>query len=261
MMLKRLTVEIKDNGVTEITLSHAKKCNAFDRLMIEEFIQTLEQCEHNPAIKVVVLRAAGTHFCAGADLQDMHNSIHATFEENMADAQRLGTLFFKLYTLRQPTIALIQGDCFGGGLGLVACCDIALASETACFCFSEVKLGLLPAVISPYVIRAIGERQARRYCLTAERINADKAQHIGLIHQAITLEQLAPTLDKLLQRLLDNSAQAMMQTKRLIHYVSAQPIDAILRDNTASAIANARISQEGQTRVQAFLDRTQSKGS
>ena len=259
LTLKTVILNVQDNGVAQITLARASKRNALNTLMVDELMQVFEQCGHDQSIKVVVLRAAGTHFCAGADLNDMQASIDATFDENMAEAKRLSTLFFTLHHLRQPTIALVQGDCFGGGVGLVACCDVAIALDTAHFCFSEVKLGLLPAMISPYIVRAMGERQARRYCLTAELINADKAKHIGLVHEVVNPKQLNLALDQLLQHLLDNSTQAMAQTKRLIDYVSGQPIDVVLRDNTANAIASARISEDGQTRLRAFLNKSQAK--
>ena len=259
LTLKTLTLNVQDNGIAEITLTRAHKCNAFNTLMVDEFMQIFEQCEHNQSIKIVVLRAEGKYFCAGADLNDMQASIDATFEENMADAKRLSALFFTLHHLRQPTIALVQGDCFAGGVGLVACCDVVIASEAAHFCISEVKLGLLPAVISPYIVRAMGKRQAHRYCVTAELMSAHIAKQIGLIHEIASPEQLESTLDKLLQRLLNNSTQAMMQTKRLIDYVNGQPIDTVLRDNTANAIASARVSEDGQARLRAFLNKSQTK--
>lgn len=257
MISKTIDLTIDQNGVAYITLQRPEKCNALNAGLITALSGVLETCEANETVKLVVLRATGKHFCAGADLNEMQATINAPFETNLKEAKALGDLFFQLYTLKLPTISLVQGNCFGGGIGLLACCDMVLASEVAHFCFSEVKLGLIPAVISPYVIQAIGQRQAKRYCLTAEWITAKEAEKIGLVHQIVPPDCLEKTLNTLLANLLKNGPQAMQQTKRLINEVNGQVIDPSLCDKTARVIAQARVSKQGQIGLRAFLTQSQ----
>ncbi len=244
-----------DNGVSDIILQRPEKHNALNPLMISTLIQYLTDCENSDTIKVVRLRAQGTHFCAGADLNWMKESIDYTLDQNIEDAKLLSQLFYKLYHLPQPTIAMVQGACVGGGIGLVSCCDIAIASDNANFRFSEVSIGLTPATISPYVIRKIGETQARRFFLTAENINANKAQVIGLVHEAVPNATLAASTTSLCKQLLQNSADAMRTCKQLIADVSQHPINQALSDKTAHNIASMRTSAAGQQGMRAFLEK------
>lgn len=245
----------KDNQIAHIVLNKPEKHNAFDEHLIAHLLETLDIIEQDNTIRVILLSAEGTSFSAGADLNWMKKMATYSEKENFNDAMQLARLMQKLNYIKKPTIALIQGNAFGGALGLIACCDIALSVPEALFCFSEVKLGLIPAVISPYILRAIGERMARRYFLTAERFSAQQALAMQLIHQISDANHLMSDGVTLAQQIINNSPSALEQIKTLTHDVSHQIINEKIIEETASAIAKARISPEGQEGLSAFLEK------
>ena len=243
-------------GIAELVLNRPEKRNAFDDSIIQELITRIEQADQDPAIKVVVLRSEGKHFSAGADLAWMRRMANNSHAENLEDARQLGRLLESLNALSKPTIALVQGAAYGGAVGLAAACDIVIASAQAQFCLSEVKLGLIPAVISPYVVRAIGERQCRRYFITAEVFSAEDALKFGLVHLiADSNETMETRCDELLEQMSRNGPMAMQAAKSLIMAVSHKPIDAAVIEDTARRIADIRVSEEGQEGLGAFLDK------
>lgn len=248
-----LLTEIDQRGVACLSLNNPERHNVFDDCLIGELTAELQRLAGHSQVRVVVLTAIGKSFSAGADLNWMRRMADYTHSENLRDAMALADLLETLNTMPQPTLARVQGAAFGGGVGLVAACDIALASDRASFCLSEVKLGLIPAVISPYVLAAIGERQARRYMLTAERFTAAEALRIGLIHQLCAADELAQETERICRQLLQNGPQALRETKRLIRDVAGKPIDHPLRALTAERIASARASDEGRAGLSAFL--------
>ncbi|WP_323751147.1 enoyl-CoA hydratase/isomerase family protein [Marinobacter sp.] len=246
----------RDNGLSEIVLNRPDKRNAFDDVVIQQLIQAFEYVDRDPEIQVVVLRSEGKHFSAGADLGWMRRMAENTRQENLDDSRELARLMSTLNHLSKPVIGLVQGAAFGGAVGLAACCDIVLATQSASFCLSEVKLGLIPAVISPYVVRAIGERQARRYFLSAEVFNANEAQQFGLVHIVCDDEQaLQSRCNELLQQLANNGPEAMKAAKDLIFAVSHKPISIEVIDDTAQRIADIRVGTEGQEGLSAFLNK------
>jgi methylglutaconyl-CoA hydratase len=230
--------------------------NAFDDHFIAAMTQRLADLEKNESVRVVQLAASGTSFSAGADLDWMKRMAGYSREENLADAQGLAGLMSRLDTLKKPTVALVNGAAYGGGVGLVACCDIVLATRRASFCLSEVKLGLIPAVISPYVMAAIGEKACRRYFLTAEPFDAAEAHRLGLVHEVLESEAaLVATADRIAFMLLRNGPQALVAAKELIAAVSGQPMGVELMTATAGRIADQRASAEGKEGVAAFLEK------
>lgn len=259
MMTQALILKIA-HSVATLTLNKPEVHNAFDDSLILEITQTLKQLEKNESVRVVVLTSSGKHFSAGADLNWMKRMASLTQEQNKQDAQQLAELMYTLNSLSKPTIALVDGATYGGAVGLIACCDIALATKHSQFCLSEVKIGLSPAVISPFVIRAIGERQARRLFLTAEVFDSADAKSIGLLHDtAEEKSDLNLLANKIIKQLLANSPQSLQKTKRLIQHVSQQPINETIRNHTVDVIADIRVSQEGQEGLTAFLEKRQAK--
>jgi len=253
--MRRLKTTIDEQGCATLQLNNPAQHNAFDDRLIAEMTAALQQFSDSPQVRVVTLCASGKSFSAGADLNWMHRVASYTRDENLHDALNLAELLKTLNELPKPTIALVQGAAFGGGVGLIAACDIAIASEQACFCLSEVQLGLIAATISPYLLTAIGQKAARRYLLSAERFSAQEALRIGLISQLVSADQLEETGLKLCQKLLKNGPLAMQETKQLIRDVTARPIDSALRDLTAERIATIRASDEGREGVSAFLQK------
>lgn len=243
------------NNTGHIIFNRPDVHNAFDDVMIRSLQTALEKFEKNDAVRVVKISANGKSFSAGADLAWMKKIASFSQDENSKDATALSDCLHLLKFLKKPTIAEIQGPAFGGGVGIVACCDIAIASVQATFCFSEVRMGLLPAVISPYVIAAIGERAARRYFLTAELMSADDAVRLGLIHQVVSQDKLENATQKIIDCLLANGAQAVQNAKQLINRVSTNPYDPSHRQKNIEAIASARASKEGQMGISAFLEK------
>jgi methylglutaconyl-CoA hydratase len=240
-------------GVATITLHRPHLHNAFDQAMIEALLEKLQEINNNSTISVVLLNAMGKNFSAGADINWMQQMVDYSEEENYFDSLKLANLMQTLNTLRQPTIALVQGAAYGGGVGLVACCDIAIATTNATFCFSEVKIGLIPAVISPYIINAIGQKAARRYFLTGEQFTAPTAQSLGLIDTIAEEAELLKTAEAFILRLLDNSQPALQAAKKLVIDMVNQPIGSALIQETARRIAKIRVSESGQVRLKAFL--------
>ena len=255
MAEKAIFFNIDDKGIATITLNRPDIHNAFDDVIIAELIQVLDQVQADSAVRVLVLRAEGKSFSAGADLRWMRRMADYTTAENKADAMQLAALMDKLNHLNKPTIARVQGAAFGGGVGLVACCDMVVASDRALFCLSEVRLGLMPAVISPYVVAAIGERASRRYFMTAERFNAAEALRLELVHEVVGKEDLDETVDALINHLLQGGPEALANSKALIFAVSRQPTSNAVIDDTAERITARRASTEGKEGLNAFLEK------
>ncbi|MCW8857514.1 MAG: enoyl-CoA hydratase/isomerase family protein [Kangiella sp.] len=242
-------------GVGYITLTRPEIHNAFDDKLIGELTEAFTAMENNVEVEMVVLRAEGKSFSAGADLNWMRRMADYSWEENYQDSQALATLMNTIYSMSKTTVCQVQGAAFGGGVGLVACCDIVIASERASFCLSEVKLGLIPAVISPYVVKAMGERQAQRYFTTAERFKANKAAEYGLVHEVVSEESLVEKTNEVIATLLSNGPQAVKAAKSLIRAVANQTIDQSLMDETARRIADIRASEQGKEGLNAFLEK------
>jgi methylglutaconyl-CoA hydratase len=243
------------NGVATLTLDRPEVHNAFDDHLIVELTHQLRGLDHNSAVRAVVLAAHGKSFSAGADLNWMKRVARYSEAENIRDAIALASLMRTLDAMTKPTLARVHGSAFGGGVGLVACCDIAVASTAATFSLSEVRLGLIPAVISPYVIAAIGSRNARRYFLTAERFDAYEALRIGLVHGVVEGAELDATVGRILEELLRCGPKAIAAAKDLIAHVAHRPIDQLLAEETAARIARIRVTPEGQEGIAAFLDK------
>jgi methylglutaconyl-CoA hydratase len=248
-------VEI-DGPIGLLTLNRAERHNAFDDGLIADIIAGLRELNTHPDVRVVVVSALGKSFCAGADLNWMKRAAGYTDEENLADSRQLAEMLRTLNEMKKPTIARVQGPAYGGGVGLISACDIAVATYDAQFSLSEVKLGIIPAVISPYVIAKIGERYARRYFLTAERFSASEAYRIGLVHEIVPDEAgLDDAVGELIDTLLKNGPRAMAQAKLLIRAVVNRPIDAALIEDTAQRITRQRASDEGREGLGAFLEK------
>ncbi|WP_421887162.1 enoyl-CoA hydratase/isomerase family protein [Methylibium sp.] len=241
--------------VAQVTLCRPDVRNAFNDEVISALTQAFRALDADDAVRVVVLAAEGPAFCAGADLHWMRCMADYTRAQNLDDAAGLAEMLRSIAACRKPTIARVQGDAYAGGVGLVAACDLAVAVDTAQFCLSEVKLGLVPATIGPYVVRAMGARAAQRYMLTAERFDAATALRLGLVHEAVPAERLDAGVQALVEALLAASPQALTTCKRLLHEITAQPLDAALIGRTVEFIADARASDDGREGVQAFLGR------
>lgn len=243
----------KEGYIGHLILDNPEQHNAFDDKLIQTLIKDLETIEQDDTIRVVMLSAEGVSFSAGANLHWMRKVANYSAEENVEDALKLARLMQKLNTLNKPTIALVQGNAYGGALGLIACCDVVLSSPHALYCFSEVKLGLIPAVISPYIMATIGFSQTRRYFITAERFSAHEALNIGLIH--LLSDNLMEDGLHLAKQIAQNSPAAIKQIKALLHATVNRPIDDTLIQQTAEAIARSRVSKEGQEGLNAFLEK------
>lgn len=251
-----VVIKTRRPGVTEVVLNRPDKRNAFDDVIIGQLIAAFTQIGRDTRTHVVVLRSKGKHFSAGADLDWMRRMAGNSHQENLDDSRELAKLMSVLNSLPQPVIGLVQGAAFGGAVGLAACCDIVIATEQSKFCLSEVKLGIIPAVISPYVVRAIGERQARRYFLSAEVFDALRAQEFGLVHMiAADDDDLQARCDDMLRQLAGNGPEAMVAAKALIFAVSQQPLTPEVIDDTARRIADIRVGAEGQEGLSAFLEK------
>jgi len=249
-----LLVDKKD-GVARVTLNRPEVRNAFDDALISRLTEVFLDIEKDKGIRVLVLAGNGPAFCAGADLNWMKRMAGYGYKENLADARALADMLATLDRLPKPTIARVHGPAFAGGTGLVASCDIAVGTPEAKFCFSEAKLGLSPATISPHVIRAIGERAARRYFLTAEVFDAHEAERIGLLSLVVEKDSLDKSVDDLLAHLLAGGPEAMKQIKDLIRTVSSRSVDDALVAETAKRIAEIRVSPEGKEGIASFLEK------
>ena len=246
---------LEPGPVSRVILNRPEMRNAFDDKTIAELTQAFSQLGQDPQVRVIVLAANGLAFCAGADLNWMRRMADYTRAENLADAAALAEMLRVIYECPKPTIARIQGDVVAGGMGLVAACDMAVSVDTANFCLSEVKLGLIPATISPYVIRAMGARAAHRYFLTAERFDAKEAHRIGFVHEVVGADQLDAKVTELTSALVNTSPNAVRSCKMLVQEVAGRNIDAPLIDRTVEGIADIRTSSEGREGVQSFLQK------
>lgn len=247
-----ISVELRDS-VALLALSRPDVHNAFNAALIRDMTDALVELDRDPAVRAVVLLGSGKSFCAGADLNWMRETTSYTAAQNLADARALARLMHTLDTLSKPTIARVHGPAYGGGVGLVACCDIAVASYDAVFALSEAKLGMIPATISPYVIEAIGARQARRYFLSCERFTAAEAFRIGLVHDIAQQEELDGRINELLGAVLLAGPAAQAACKALIRAVAHRPVDAAVIDDTAKRIAAVRATAEAKEGIGAFL--------
>ena len=247
-----LSVEVR-NGVGLLALARPDVHNAFDETLIAETTRALSELERDDTVRAVVLLGAGASFCAGADLNWMKRMAGYGHAENLADAKALAHMLRTLYRLPKPTIARVHGAAYGGGVGLVACCDIAIAAQEATFALSEAKLGLIPATIGPYVVEAIGARMARRYFLTAERFDAAEAYRIGLVHDLVLSSELDNRINELLGALFQAGPHAQAESKALIRAIAHRPIDDSVIADTAARIAKVRATPEAKEGVAAFL--------
>ncbi|MCD6040850.1 MAG: Enoyl-CoA hydratase/isomerase [Burkholderiales bacterium] len=245
----------KQGGVARVTLDRPELRNAFDDALISRLKAAFLEVEKDPDVRVMVLAGNGPAFCAGADLNWMKRMAGYGFEENLADASALAEMLAALDRLPKPTIARVHGPVFAGGTGLVAACDIAVGTPDAKFCLSEAKLGLSPATISPYVIRAMGERMARRYFLTAEVFDAQEALRLGMLSVLVDKKELDPAIESLLQHLLAGGPEAHAKIKELIRAVAGRRPDDALSAETARRIAEIRGSPEGKEGIAAFLEK------
>ncbi len=236
-------------------MNNPDKHNAFDDEIIGELTEAFVAIADNSNVRVMVLGSEGKSFSAGADLEWMKRMASYSYDENLRDASALALMLKTLNEIPQPTIARVQGAAFGGAVGLVSCCDMAVAASAASFSLSEVKIGLVPATISPYVIAAIGQRAARRYFVTAERFDAHRALQLGLVNEVVDAEQLDQEIDRLINTLLANGPEAVTGAKQLVFDVAGKPIDQQLIDATCETIAAIRVSEQGQEGLQAFLER------
>jgi len=247
---------ISDQGaVRTLTLSRPDVRNAFNDEVIAELKAGFHAAGQAAEVRCVVLAAEGPAFCAGADLNWMRRMADYTRDENLADAGQLAAMLRAIYKCPKPTIARVQGDVFAGGVGLVAACDMAVSVDTATYCLSEVRLGLIPATISPYVIRAMGARASHRYFLTAERFSAAEAHRIGLVHEVVAADALEAKVAELTHALASASPNAVRACKRLVQDVAERDIDDALVAHTVAGIADIRSSDEGKEGVQSFLQK------
>lgn len=253
-MSDNLLIE-RSGAIATVTLNRPDVRNAFDDALIAALTRAFRELGADSSIRVIVLAANGKAFCAGADLTWMRRMADYTHAENLADATALATMLRTIHECPKPVIARVQGDVFAGGMGLVAACDIAVAVDTARFCLSEVKLGLIPATIAPYVIAAMGARSAQRFFLTAEVFPAQTAAQIGFVHELAAAEELDTRIAHFTAALLSASPAALTAAKRLLSEVGGRPIDDALVADTASRIADIRASDEGREGVQSFLNK------
>ena len=247
--------EIRADGVAAVTLNRPEVSNAFDENLIAELTGIFGELGQDDGVRVVVLAGNGKSFCAGADLNWMRRTAAYSKPENFEDALRLARMMRSLDVLSKPTVAKVHGAAFGGGVGLVACCDIAIAAESAVFSFSEVRLGLLPAAIGPYALAAIGARNARRYFLSGERFSAEEARRIGLVHEVVPAEELDTRVSAVLAELLKGGPRAQRACKAFLADIHGKPLDDGLIHYSSESIATRRASEEGQEGVNAFLEK------
>lgn len=250
-----IQLEKDPRGFATLWLGRPEKNNAFNALMIRELIAAIAEVQADDALRFLLLRGRGKHFSAGADLAWMRESATLVFETNLTEAHELAELMYRLYHLKLPTLAVVQGAAFGGAVGLIACCDMAIGAVDAQLSLSEVRIGLAPAVISPFVVKAIGERATRRYALTGERFSGERARELGLLSETYAAETLDDSLCDWIDTLLLNSPQAMRVGKDLLREVSSGTLSQALRRYTENSIARIRVSPEGQEGLEAFLEK------
>ena len=251
------TVQLEKDprGFATLWLNRPEKNNAFNAEMIRELILAIDAIGTDKTLRFLLLRGHGKHFSAGADLAWMQASAKLDYNANLNDARELAELMYNLNALKIPTLAVVQGAAFGGAVGLVSCCDMAIGAEDALFSLSEVRIGLAPAVISPFVVQALGERTARRYALTAERFSGSRARELGLLAEAYPAAELDAQVEAWVNNLLLNSPQAMQASKDLLREVASGVLSPNLRRYTENAIARIRVSPEGQEGLNAFLEK------
>ncbi len=248
-----LRISTRRPGVAQVTMARPAVFNAFDEAMIGELDAAFAQLADDPAVRVIVLAGDGRHFSAGADLQWMQRASTATLDWNVADARRFAGMLARIAACPQPTVARVQGAALGGGVGLVCACDMAIASDDASFAVSEARFGILPAVIGPYVINAVGKRQARRLALAATRIAAAEALALGLVQRVVAPDQLDAAVDATLDDLLAGSPGAQREIKQLFAQLDVGPVSAEVRELSAQTIARVRGSAEAREGFAAFL--------
>jgi len=253
-MTQSLTIE-RRGAVAQVWLDRPEVRNAFNDQVIGELTDTFRLLGADDTLRAIVLGGRGKAFCAGADLAWMRAMADYTWEQNRADAQRLADMLYTIYSCPLPVVGRIHGDCYAGGVGLAAVCDVLVATARANFCLSEARLGLLPATIGPYVVRALGEQAARRYFITAERFDALCAQQLGLVHEVCIEEALDAKIDEIIALIVANGPAAVKACKHLVKDVAGVPITEALRAETARRIADVRASEEGREGVQSFLNR------
>lgn len=251
--MKNLTISSRAPGVAQVTMSRPAVFNAFDEAMITELETAFTQLAADPAVRVIVLAGEGRHFSAGADLQWMQRASTASREWNLDDARRFAGMLACIESCPKPTVARVQGAALGGGVGLVCACDLAIAADNASFAVSEARFGILPAVIGPYVVNAVGKRQARRLALTTTRIAAAEALAIGLVQQVVGLDALDAALDAAIAELLTGGPGAQREIKQLFAQLEVGPITHEVRELTAQTISRVRGSDEAREGFAAFL--------
>ena len=251
------TLDIRRSAphVAEVWLNRPEVRNAFNDGVITELTAAFRSLGADPGLRAIVLAGHGKAFCAGADLSWMRAMAGYTWEQNHADAAGLAEMLWTIWTCPLPVVGRIHGDCYAGGVGLAAVCDVLVAAEGVQFCLSEAKLGLLPATIGPYVVRALGEQASRRYFTTAERFDAARAQALGFVHEVVVAEALDAKVAEIVAACVANGPAAVKACKQLVKDVAGRPVDAALRDDTARRIADIRASAEGREGVQAFLNK------
>lgn len=242
-------------AVARVTLNRPEVRNAFNEVLIAELTAAFTELGARDDLRAIILAAEGKAFCAGADLNWMKAMAGYSWAENHADATRLADMLWAIYSCPVPVIARVQGDVYAGGVGLVACADIVVAVDAAGFCLSEAKLGLLPATIGPYVVKALGEQASRRYFVTAERFSATRAHELGLVHELVAADALDAQIDGLVAAITANGPAAVRACKQLVKDVASREITPQLRDDTARRIADIRASAEGREGVQSFLNK------
>ena len=239
-------------GIVSVTLSRPEKRNALNREMIAELTEVLRHLDADPEVCVVVLRGEGKSFCAGVDLALMRDMTTASHDENVTDASNLAEMFRTLYFMSKPTVAVVHGRTYGGGIGLVACCDMAIAVEGATFCFPEVRLGLIPAVISPYLVAAVGTRSAQYWFLIGTPFNAAEALRMGLVQHVVAQSELSEKTDEICNELLQGGPQAQAEIKKLMRSTPFCPITPAVIQSTIELLATVRSGSEANTRMSSF---------
>jgi methylglutaconyl-CoA hydratase len=251
------TIELNKDarGFATLWLNRPEKNNAFNAEMIRELVLAIDEVQSDKGLRFLLLRGRGKHFSAGADLAWMQQSAKLDFDANLTDARELAEMMYSLYHLKLPTLAVVQGAAFGGAVGLIACCDMAIGASDAQISLSEVRIGLAPAVISPFVVKAIGERATRRYAMTGERFSGERARELGLLSETYAAEALDDSLCGWIDTLMLNSPQAMRASKDLMREASSGSLSPALRRYTENSIARIRVSPEGQEGLNAFLEK------
>jgi methylglutaconyl-CoA hydratase len=245
----------REGGLVRVWLNRPEVRNAFNDSVIAELTGAFRALSNEPGVGAIVLGGEGKAFCAGGDLAWMRGMADYSWEQNRADALGLAEMLWTIYRCPVPVIGRVHGDCYAGGVGLAACCDILIAAEGMNFCLSEAKIGLLPATISPYVVRAMGEQAARRYFITAERFDAAAAQAMGFVHEVVAADQIDAKVQEIVGAVLANGPRAVKACKQLVQDFAGREIDEALRADTARRIADIRASDEGKEGVQAFLQK------